>query len=271
MATHTAQPPTAPDPSSQPGLYDDPVVYDILHAPGTALEVNGLERLAIEQLDTGPRTQTWLEPACGTARHLRLAAKRGYHAAGFDRSPTMIEDATRRARRAGIADRCRFFVADMTDFEIAPRSVDLALNLINTIRHLATDDDLLAHLDLVADALRPAGAYAVGLSTTAYGLEPPSEDVWTTARGSRRITQVVQYEPPAEGDRNERVVSHVTSTTPSHEAHATSTYWLRTYSLDQWLDALDRSALAPAGTFDESGRPIPPAEIGYRVWLLTLR
>ena len=78
-----------------PGLYTDPAVYDILHARGTAAEVDGLERMAA-RVRSGRARQTWLEPACGTARYLRLAARRGRRTVGFDLSPVMIATPTAR-------------------------------------------------------------------------------------------------------------------------------------------------------------------------------
>ncbi|MBK9304550.1 MAG: class I SAM-dependent methyltransferase [bacterium] len=95
------------------GFYDDPVVYDILAAPGTEGELDVLESVVGEWAApvSGPRL--WLEPACGTGRCLRGWAARGQRAVGFDVSGTMVADARRRLRRRGLTDRAEARVADM--------------------------------------------------------------------------------------------------------------------------------------------------------------
>lgn len=264
-----------PSPDAQPTLYDDPVIYDILHAPGTAEEVTCLER--IEQRFVPSRARSvWLEPACGTARHLRLAAKRrrDRRVFGFDRSETMITDARARADRAGLNDRCTLSIDELKRFTPPARTkVSLAFTLINTFRHLPDDRAARAHMKRIAECLHPKGLYAVGLSTTGYGYEPPTEDVWTSARGACKVTQVVQYEPPQSeaAPRLERVTSHLTIETPSGARHADSSYTLRTYSLDQWLELISSTALALEATVDELARDADPAPCGYRVYLLRPR
>ena len=65
-------------------LYADPTVYDILYTPGTAAEIDALER--VERSLAGDRLRPdrlWFEPACGTGRCLRVAAGRGRRVAGF--------------------------------------------------------------------------------------------------------------------------------------------------------------------------------------------
>ena len=64
-------------------LYDDPAVYDILHTPGTAREIDVLEFIEATCGQPGGR---WYEPACGTGRYLRVAAGRGRRVGGTLRS-----------------------------------------------------------------------------------------------------------------------------------------------------------------------------------------
>lgn len=277
--------PTEAEPT---GLYDDPMVYDILHAPGTAGDVDGLERIAgrfgLDRSGSGGsgsggsgsggsgRGGVWLEPACGTARHLRVALARGAEVIGFDNDPAMIAYAR---RRMGPPGRWRLSVGDMRDFVRAgvcgAGRVGLAFNLINSIRHLMDDAAMAAHLEQVAEALAPGGVYVVGLSTTMYGMEQPSEDVWTAARGRCRVTQVVQYEPPEGadgGDRIERVHSHLMIERPGGTEHVNGRYGLRTWSLGEWMGAIGASGLGLVGVCDESGEDMEPTETGYRLYVL---
>lgn len=265
----------------QSGFYSDPVVYDILHAPGTADEARVVQEVA-RAYAGHTRALTLLEPACGTARYLRALAKNGHRGIGFDLSEAMIADARERAERAGLSKRLTLFTADMTDFaDAAPPGVppaDAAFNLINTIRHLHTDDAVLAHLGQVCRCLTGRGVYLVGISVTDYDLEAPSEDTWEGARGPCRVTQTVNYLPPdraggarADGARTETVLSHLHIRTPSGSEHRDSRYTLRTYTLGEWAALIDRSPMRIDAVLDDTGVPMDPPTLGYGLFVLRPR
>lgn len=268
-------------------FYADAEVYDILHGPGTNRDVAGLFR--IERRFLGPEparakdARVWLEPACGSGRYLLAAARKGRRCYGFDIEPAMIEYA--RARAAKLprsAFRPVLYVARMEDFDQSPEGrtipkVDLAFNLINTIRHLRDDDAMKLHLAAVSRVLAPGGIYIVGLHLTAYGREPITEDIWKGTRGTREVSQVVQYIPPSgprgETSRAERVISHLTLSRTRRdgtheEAHRDSVYTLRAYSLDQWWKIVDSSGLREIASIDEDGEDSPPREGGYAIFVL---
>ncbi len=279
MSTRNRRPASDPRrPTREPNaLYADAEIYDILHAPGTRDDVRGLlaiaRRFCPAAVDLGA---TWLEPACGTGRHLRELARRGYRVAGFDLDPGMVRYARTTLRAAPSAGRARIFRAPMESFSRPGLRASAAFNLINTIRHLGSDRAMLAHLSHVARTLDPAGIYIVGLSLSAYGLEGESEDVWRARRAGTSVTQVVQYLPPdaARGRRarQERVLSHVTIRRGRPRGltrHADAEYVLRTYSRAQWESLVSRSALRIAGVVDEEGLDLAPGEIGYHVYVLS--
>lgn len=252
------------------GFYDDAGVYDILHAPGTREEVDALERVERRYaLELGAQRGDWLEPACGSGRLLRLAAQRGRRVAGFDLEPGMVAYARDRLGRAGLSRRAHLFVADMTDFSAhVRRPVSLAFNLINTFRHLRSDRAAIAHLREVGRVLAPGGVYAVGLGTTRRDWAEPVEDVWQAKRGRTSVTQAVQYLPPGPRSRTERVISHLTVTTPTGDRHLDSTYALRTYTLGQWWSLVRASGLRVLGVTDDAGDDADAPEDGYAVYVL---
>ncbi len=257
-------------------FYSLPRLYDILHAPGTAGDVRLLRRLRRLYAPAHEGADVWLEPACGTARYLRHAARLGVRCVGFDIEPRMIAYA-KRAQRAQAA-RARLFVARMEDFAQGRRipAVTLAFNLINTIRHLADDRAMDRHLRSVAGVLRPGGVYVVGLSLCAYGLESITEDVWKGSREGTRVSQVVQYLPPAgsrgEAARAERVISHLTVRSgrgaTARETHIDSTYVLRGYNLAQWREVVARAGLEIAAVTDGAGVAQRAREPGYYLFVL---
>lgn len=254
------------------GLYDNPSWYDVLHTKHTAWEVDGLESIAHRFVRSriDGRPARWLEPACGTARYLREAAKRGIEVCGYDLSPKMIRYARERFVSQGLEGTLD--VGDLTTYT-PPKKVDFAFNTINTFRHLMTDDDALAHFGCVARSLTDGGVYALGLSTCDYAGDGDTEDVWTGARGTLRLTQMVTYLAPNEATRTETVINHLTVRTPSTETHADSTYSLRTYSREQWRDLLARSPFEVLAITDEFGESVPVDEDGvyggrYGIYLL---
>lgn len=261
-------------------FYASPAIYDILHTPGTAAEVDALLGLVRRTLGDRRRLRI-LEPACGTGRYLRILAGRGHRVVGIDQEPAMVAYA--RARLARHGRLASVHCASMEHFAgeagIAPGSIDLAFNPINSIRHLHSDAAMLAHLAEVARVLRPGAAlYAVGVSITVYGIEDPSEDVWEGARGGCRVRQVVQYLPApggrGPGARLERVISHLTVRTSGRRGarsathHLDSAYTLRSYDLRQWEALIGRSAMAIEAVVDESGRDFTLAPPGYAVFIM---
>lgn len=260
------------------GIYGQPELYDILHQPDTEWEVRGLFKVARRFL--GPRdpaTMRWLEPACGTGRYLRLAAKTGVRVVGFDRSPEMITYAKARLKEIGVSRRANLFVGDMVGFEseVKPASIDMAFNLINTIRHLPSDKAILGHLAGVRAVLKPGGFLIVGISLSAYGKEVPEEDVWRGKRGRVEVTQIVNYEPadngPGPGKRIEMVYSHMMVRTPKGDSHHDDTYGLRSYDLAQWRTIVSRAGFERIATIDEQGEDVVVREPGYAIHVLKPR
>lgn len=247
------------------GLYLDAEVYDILHAPGTRGEVDGLVRTARRFVERrGPLT--WLEPACGTGRYLRALAARGHRVMGFDREESMVRYARERVRSA----RAQVFVGEMTGFAAqVKRPVDVAFNLINTIRHLGSDQEMVDHLTEIRSVLRAGGVYLVGIGLTAYGMEFATEDVWAGTRGRVRVKQVVEYVPARGRGRKEWVYSHlVIRRAGQREEHRDSAYWLRCYSEGQWRRVIRRAGFEVRGVVNDRGEDVDPAPCGYAVWVL---
>ncbi|MCL4741649.1 MAG: methyltransferase domain-containing protein [Phycisphaerales bacterium] len=260
------------------GFYDDPRIYDVLHAQGTADEVAGLQAICRRFLPRWrPGRGTWLEPACGTARYLRAAARRGIDCVGIDLHPASVAYARARLRALRSSARWRIELGDVTDLSgiVESNTIAFAFCLINTIRHLPDGRSMAAHLREIARVLRPDGVYAVGLSLTAYGREQATEDHWHGHRAGLDVRQVVQYLPPGDAanpePRSELVVSHLTITRRGRVEHRDAAYRLRTYSLSQWLGVIARSPLRTLAVVDEQGDDVFAHEPGYAIFILGRR
>jgi len=261
--------------AAQQGLYARPALYDILYTPGTAAEVDALQRIeAFCSGKTGDRLRSerlWFEPACGTGRYLRTAANRGLRTAGFDLDPGQIDY----ARRSRALRSTRLFCADMADFldaayatDLVQGTVDFAFNPVNSIRHLASDQLVWAHLRQIARILRPGAVYVVGLSLTDYRSLEAEEDLWEGRRGRCRVSQLVNYLPPEPGTeraRQERVISHLTVHRPRGVEHFDDVYDLRCYDDRQWRTIVSKADLESAGSFDATGEPLGDRRLPYQL------
>ncbi len=97
-----------------------------------------------------------LDVGCGIGRWSRRLAMRGARVTGVDLSPTMIGEAAARAAQDGVADRCRFLVADIAELDLGERfdlilCVTVLQHILDPGRHRRALQRLRAHL---ADAGR---------------------------------------------------------------------------------------------------------------------
>ncbi len=268
--------------SIQQDLYADPMLYDILHTPGTAVEVSAFEKVEAALADRPlAYNRLWFEPACGTGRYMRVAAHRGRKVAGFDLDEGQLRYARKRKISGVKSADSLYFQADMQDFISAasnngysPHSVDFAFNPVNSLRLLKTDEAMLAHFNQMAAILKPDAVYVVGISLTDYDWMFSEEDLWEGVRGQIKVSQLVNYIPPEAGPANsrvEKVISHLTVSRPSGEAHFDDSYGIRTYDGKQWRDLVGKSGLKHVGSFDAWGQPLGDRVLPYQLEALGIR
>ncbi|MBX3390658.1 MAG: class I SAM-dependent methyltransferase [Phycisphaeraceae bacterium] len=260
--------------SRQAGLYDDPVIYDLLHEPGTHSEARTLARVWKRVSAAAPRVA--LEPACGTGRYLERLARAGWIVRGFDLDANMVKFAMARLRELGANKssairvwRDRF---DTFGRRVRADSVGLAFCPINSIRHVASDAELVRHLRMIRRVLAPGGVYAVGISLSVYGAEAPTEDIWKSSRRGISVKQIVNYTPAAgrktARERAERVDSVLEIRRGNKTEIRSASYSLLSFSREQWENAVARSGLVVIGIVNESAARFDPGAIGYAIWLL---
>jgi SAM-dependent methyltransferase len=96
-----------------------------------------------------------LDVGCGVGRWSRILAGRGAQVTGIDISPTMVDQARRRAAAAGLQDRCRFLVADSSELHL-PERFDFILG-VTVLQHILDPGRLLDAVRSLAAHARPAG------------------------------------------------------------------------------------------------------------------
>ena len=105
-------------------------------------------------LDIAPGTRV-LDVGCGVGRWSSMLAARGAVVTGMDLSPTMIEQAQRRAESNGVATRCRFLVQDLAQLD-AGETFDLVIG-VTVLQHILDAEALRAAVQRMAAHLEPGG------------------------------------------------------------------------------------------------------------------
>ncbi|MDP1662236.1 MAG: class I SAM-dependent methyltransferase [Phycisphaerales bacterium] len=262
--------------SDRASYYDDPLIYHVLHMHGTRAEARVFERLARRHATnaaSGPLR--WLEPASGTGRYLHALAQAGHSGVGVDMLAPMNAFAAAEAERLGLAARVRFITAPMERFNVRRAAFDVAINPINSVRHLMTDRALVDHLSCVRRALRSGGVYIVGVEVNPTGMAQPSEDVWKGRVAGLSVHQFVSYVPPEGRSRRETAMSHKTILigrgAQRKERHIDSVYHLRTYTKSQWESLLQTAGWEVVACYGPTGRAKAFEPIGYCLQVLRPR
>jgi SAM-dependent methyltransferase len=113
------------------------------------------QRIALDEWLRVPAGCRVLDVGCGVGRWSRLLAARGARVTGIDLSPTMIEEARRRAARAGVAERCTFQVQDVCDLQLRGQ-FDMVL-AVTVLQHILDPAGLRAAALGLSRCLAPGG------------------------------------------------------------------------------------------------------------------
>ena len=138
--------------------YDEPLYYEIAFSFFDVEEqmdlferyIDGYSKIEVKRI---------IDIACGSSLQLRELAKRGYECIGLDLSDDMLNYLAEKAEEEKGID-IKTIKADMIDFELDEK-MDMAFMLMGTIGLIKSNDDLLTHLDSVADSLRSGGLYLI--------------------------------------------------------------------------------------------------------------
>jgi SAM-dependent methyltransferase len=135
----------------------------------------------------GGAVRSALELAAGPGDHALELAGRGTRVATVDLSAAMCGRVAQRAVEAGLT-LSHIVQADMIDFSVEA-TFDLVFCLIDSLAHVLTLDDLIAHLQAVRRHLAPGGAYVAETLHPADGFRPGSrtDTEWTAERDGVRV------------------------------------------------------------------------------------
>jgi SAM-dependent methyltransferase len=154
-------------------VYDHARLYDVAFSERDfTAEVSSMIRWATALLGHPPTSA--LELCAGPADHAIAAARAGLFSTALDLSSTMCTYASAKAAAEG--QRIDVLAADMRDFTLAA-PVDLAFTMLNSISHLHTLEDLIAHFRTVGRNLAEGGVYVLEV-------QHPKDFVGRASRGT---------------------------------------------------------------------------------------
>ena len=163
--------------------YDYPQLYELGFLKDTPKETKFLE--AVFKKYVPFPVNNVLELGCGSGRLVCEMAKRGFSMTGLDLNPTALEYCKKKLKKLGVKGQT--VVGDMTKFQF-DQPFDAAVNAINTFRHLESEEAALAHLDCVAEHLKPGGVFVLSLH-----LLPIDGDLWGTERWAAKDEDTSVY------------------------------------------------------------------------------
>lgn len=225
-------------------FYSQSSLYSAFFEPSIEIR-KSIDRLAKRHLGRSPRRV--LDPACGPGLWLAHFQKAGAEVAGCDLEERAIALAAKRLPKRG----ARVTVGDMRrPPDELGADFDCAINLDNSVGHLADYMDVAEHLGSIRRRLTPRGIYILGLALREDGDEIDSGVVYE--RGPVDIagggfaalrTESLGLQPTTRCERIRQIA--ITANVPDTPTVIAEQYDLLTFSF-----AMLRDVMAAAGGFD---------------------
>lgn len=224
---------TSSIPTVTGSIYDYPVYYDVIFGADWRKETHFLQ--AAFEKHAQRTVKTVFEPACGTGRLLIKLGQRGYKVSGNDLNPRAVDYCNGRLKKAALP--ASVTVGDMTDFRLK-KPVDAAFNLINTVRHLPTEEAAVAHLRCMSEALAPGGIYLLGLHLMPTQGRPIPNESWLAKRGTLTVASFMWTKKIDRPGRMEHLGMTLDVHTPTKQLRIEDEMHYRTYTAAQMNDLL---------------------------------
>ncbi|MCO6045795.1 methyltransferase domain-containing protein [Aeoliella sp. ICT_H6.2] len=252
----------------QDDLYNYPKYYDLVFGSDWGAELAFLQAVFAKH-GTG-KFQRLLEPGCGTGRLMYRLAQAGFEVAGNDLAEPAVEYCNDRLEKHGfprtamVGDMCDFTLSDFKGADFGTKKkFDAAFNMINTFRHLPSEDHARRHLECISAALRKGGLYALGLHLTPTKGEPMDEESWHARRGNLTVLSRLWTVEHNRRKRIERVRMSFDVYTPTRTFRLVNCADFRIYTARQMADLLSSvPSLEVLETYDFAYNIDRPVKIG---------
>ena len=239
-------------------LYDYPKYYDIVFGSDWKAEFDFLQDCF--QTHARRPVRRLFEPACGTGRLMVKLAAAGYSVGGNDLNDKAVDYCNARLERHGFPPTA--VVGDMSDYRLS-RKVDAAFNMINSFRHLPSEQAAQSHLECVADSLVRGGLYVLGLHLTPVGEQHSDEESWSARRGHLAVISRLWSAGINRRSRVEKVRMTFDIHTPSRSFRLANQMDFRTYTARQMNGLIAKAGqVQVAETYDFAYDIDNPVSVG---------
>lgn len=217
--------------------YDVPQYWDLAFGEDTEMEADFVVQAVQKYCDFQPGTV--YEPGCGGGRLVVELASRGIDVIATDTSQASIDYAQQQLANRELT--AKLYCADMTEFQI-PASVDAAYCLVNTFRHLLTEEAAVRHLKSIASGLRQGGLYLLGLHLFPPDADTEDNEEWSVTEGEVTVDMRLDVADCCRDKRLETLQFAMTVTSPEHLDGQTfqSDYRMRLYEAGQMQQLLSQ-------------------------------
>lgn len=130
------------------------------------------------------KNKSFIELACGPARHAREMVKRGWNTYALDLSEEMVAYAAMEAEKEGL--KITAIEADMTKFKLK-KPVMIACTLMESISHLVTNEQMISHLKSVSKNLVSGGIYVIEMTHPMFYFPDDEANTWITKEGDTSV------------------------------------------------------------------------------------
>ncbi|TWT32754.1 class I SAM-dependent methyltransferase [Blastopirellula retiformator] len=251
-------------------IYDLPEYYDVVFADDWEAEFEFLDFCFDRYVDGS--VNRLLEPACGTGRLLVELAQAGFDVAGVELNEKMVGYCRQRCPGVDLVS------GDMANFQLKQfaqsEPFDAGFNMINSVRHLLSEEKAVAHFRCMADVIRPGGIYVVGLHLTPTIGDPLEEETWVATRDDVMVKCHLETYDRDLDARIERASLSYDITDASRQLKVTGDLSFRTYTAEQMEQTLQTAGhWEIAETYDFTYDLLQPIEVDQQsedvVYVLT--
>jgi SAM-dependent methyltransferase len=202
-----------------------------------------------------------LDLACGTGRHSLELARRGFSVVGVDISADLLEVAVSDAAAQSL--EASFLQVDLRELDFHDE-FDLVLSLNDgAVGYFETEEENRRTFAVVAEALRAGGGHLMQLPNVLYAEMHLPQKTWI--EGSSMI-ELIDHR----WDSATRYLEG--TTTPIHfgevfEGVSPIPFRQRLYSVDELTEVYESVGMALANVFRGSGKPRPPKDSQFEVFV----
>jgi SAM-dependent methyltransferase len=227
-------------------IYDYPKYYELLFGSDVAAEAKFLKAAFAKHAKC--EVKRLFEPACGTGRLLIKLGRDGYEVAGNDLNPKAVEFCNKRMARFDLPPTVT--VGDMSNFKVR-KKFDAGFNMINTFRHLPTEEQAQGHLECMAKGLNKGGLYVLGIHLEPTACKPMQEESWSARKGNLVVNSYMWSKGIDRKTRLEHLGLHVDVFTPTKRLRIVDHMEYRTYKVAEFRSLLAKvPSLEIAETYD---------------------